>query len=103
MNLESGLEARQKEITDLENEIKQIQKDAETMLETVHKYQRLKEQESDLKKLKRKKENDLKIVVSFFADTESHYLDNIHPLFKGNQDLNKREEISVEPEVVNES
>lgn len=98
MKLEEGLEQRQKEIIDLEDEIKIISADAESMKETVHKYNKLKQKESELKKLKRKKENDFKLVVGFFQNTEEHYLDKVFPLFKENQDSNKREEVKEEAE-----
>lgn len=92
MKLEEGLERRQKEILDLENEVKQISADAEGLKESVKKYNELKQKESGLRKVKKQKERDLKIVVSFFQSTEGHYLDNAYPLFKENQDANKREQ-----------
>lgn len=91
MKLEEGLERRQNEILDLDNEIKQISTDAEALKESVKKYNELKQKESGLRKIKKQKERDLKIVVNFFKSTEEHYLDNVYPLFKENQEANKRE------------
>lgn len=91
MKLEEGLDRRQKEILDLDQEIKNIAADAETLKDQVKKYNELKQRESELKKTKKQKERDLQIVISFFKSTEDHYLDNVYPLFKENQDANRRE------------
>lgn len=91
MKLEEGLEKRQTEILDLENEIKQLAADAEALKDSVKRYNELKQKESELRKTKKQKERDLNIVINFFKSTEEHYLDNVFPLFKDNQDANRRE------------
>jgi hypothetical protein len=94
MNIESGLEKRQQELVEIQKDIAAIENEAAVLKDSVKKYNELKQRSSELKKIQKQKERDLKIVVEFFKNTEEHYLDKVFPLFRDNQEENRREEVA---------
>lgn len=84
-SVEEALQQKKQELGDLDAEIKKLHQRAEGHKPVIQEYNRLKQEEHNLKKLRAQKKRELSTVINFFRTINDHFLDNIFPLFANHQ------------------
>lgn len=99
-SIQSGLNKKAEEINQLKADIDLIIKDSDALKPAVKEFEEKRQKANTLRKTLKGMIKEYNTVVTFFKNTDSHYLDGTYPLFEGHQDENSRDWTSESNEAI---